>query len=44
METDSKTPTDEIFKQLNNDDKDHAERIRTYMRDNNISLDGEDQA
>ena len=29
---------DDIFRQLNKDDKDHAERIPAYMKENNISL------
>ena len=29
---------DDIFRQLNKDDKDHVERIQAYMKENNISL------
>jgi rubrerythrin len=43
MDSNPKAPVDDIFRQLNKDDKDHVERIRSYMEDNNISLPAKDQ-
>jgi len=36
LDTPSPSPSVEIFKQLNQEDRDHAERIKAYMRENGI--------
>ncbi|MGB0130930.1 rubrerythrin family protein [Chlorobium sp.] len=36
LDTPSHSPSVEIFKQLNQEDRDHAERIKAYMRENGI--------
>ncbi len=43
MESNPGTPIYNIFRQLNKDDKDHAERIRSYMKEKNIALPAENQ-
>ncbi len=40
----TKTPVEGIFRQLNKDDKNHAERIRAYMKEKTISLPDDHQA
>jgi len=37
LDTPSLSPSVAIFKQLNQDDRDHAERIREYMKDNGMA-------
>ena len=41
MEKEANSTIDEIFQLLNREDKDHAERIRSYMKDNDISVESE---
>ena len=38
MDADAKTPMEDIFRQLNKNDKDHAARLRAYIKKNRISL------
>ncbi|MBW2700559.1 MAG: rubrerythrin family protein [Deltaproteobacteria bacterium] len=38
MEKEAGSKIDEIFRQLNKDDKDHEQRIRSYMESNGIRL------
>jgi hypothetical protein len=37
IDKEANSTIDEIFQLLNREDKDHAERIRSYMKDNDIS-------
>ncbi len=41
MEEESDSGIKKIFKKLNQDDKEHALRIRTYMKNNGVSLQSE---
>jgi ferritin len=40
MDKETNSTIDELFQFLNREDKDHAERIRSYMKDNDISAKG----
>ena len=41
MEKEANSTIDKIFQLLNREDKDHAERIHSYMKDNDISVQSE---
>jgi len=41
MDKETNSTIDELFQFLNREDKDHAERIRSYMKDNDISVESE---
>ncbi len=41
MDRETNSTIDEIFKKLNNDDKDHAKRIRSYMEKHGITVQSE---
>ncbi len=43
MDKEANSKLDTIFKQLNNDDKDHAMRIRVYMKSQDIPLQSENE-
>ncbi len=41
MDKETNSKIDELFQFMNREDKDHAERIRSYMKDNDISVESE---
>jgi len=41
MNKETNSKIDELFQFLNREDKDHAKRIRSYMKDNDISVESE---
>jgi ferritin len=41
MDKETNSKIDELFQFLNREDKDHAKRIRSYMKDNDISVESE---
>jgi hypothetical protein len=41
MDKETNSKIDELFQFLNRGDKDHAKRIRSYMKNNNISVESE---
>ena len=41
MDKETSSEIDELFQFMNREDKNHAERIRSYMKDNGISIESE---